>query len=93
MTGEKLISILESGMILSVLLINLFFSYIKYLLFKRGLKVNWILEWGKDYFRLKDIAESESNKSLKKKYIFAINGLKLSFLSLIFIVIIGIVYT
>ena len=81
----------EILLLLSVALLNSFFIYIKVFLSKNGFKVSWIWEWGKDYYRFKEIAENEEDNALKHKYFMIINGLKFSVALLVFSGVLGVI--
>jgi len=65
-------------MIISFALLDYFLIYMKYSLFKKGMKVNWFLQWGRDYQRFKNLIETETDQNLKQKYTGAVYGLKFS---------------
>jgi len=89
MDEVPLMSAVEVGIAISLALLNFFLIYMKFCLFKRGMSVNWFLQWGRDYQRFKSLIESEKDEDLKRKYIGAVYGLKLSAVLLVVVAVAG----
>jgi hypothetical protein len=58
-------NIFEIGMVVCIGLLNYFLLYMKYSLMKKGMKVNWVLKWGHDYQRFKNLIKEETDDDLK----------------------------
>ena len=86
-------NIFEYGIFISIALILIFCLYIKYSLWKSGYKVNWLLYWGRDYQRIKQLAENEQNEEKRNKYLGIINGLRFSGGLLVLSGILGVIFT
>jgi len=93
MDEVPLMSAIEVGIAISLALLNYFLIYMKFCLFKKGLSVNWFLQWGRDYQRLKSLIESEKDEILKQKYIGAVYGLKFSVVLLVLVAVAGFIFT
>jgi hypothetical protein len=93
MIGTQSTNIFEIGIVISIALLYYFLIYMKYCLYKKGMGVNWFLQWGSDYQRFKSLIESEKDEDLKKKYIGAVYGLKLSAVLLVLVAVAGFIFT
>jgi len=93
MDEVPLMSAIEVGIAISLALLNYFLIYMKFCLFKKGMSVNWILEWGRDYKRFKSLIESENDEATKQKYIGAVYGLKFAALMLVLVAVTGFIFT
>ena len=85
--------IFELGIAASIGLLNFFCLYIKYILWKRGYKVIWFLEWGKDYQRFKQLVNQEQDGKTKQKYRGILYSLRFSGGLLVFSFVLGVVFT
>jgi len=81
---------IELNLLFSVTALSYFWLSMKYFLHKNGYKVNWFLDFGRDFRTLQRMGNSEAPASLRKKSARIMFGLKISAGYLILTALIGV---
>ena len=84
---------IEIMMIMSLASLLVFYSYIKYLLVRKGFKIHILFDYGKDYQSFKKLIENEGDQKVRNKYQTALFFLKVSAVVLVGSTIFGVIFT
>jgi len=83
-------SFIEFLLFASIAGFNLLFLQIKAILRRRGYDVKYFLEWGKDFYRFRELIEIETDESEKRRLKNVLFGLYASIIGMILAPVLGI---